>query len=353
MPADFQLGPVRIGPDRPPLFMPEIGANNDGDPAVAAQMVEDLARSGAKVAKFQFYTADELVADASRVTEWGPAGARRKECVGDMFARLSLKERDLADLFRHARNLGVEPFATPFSEKGADTLAEHGVKFFKVAASDVTHEPFLRHLGRMGLPVILSLGKCTLAEADRAVDVLFGAGCRSLALLHCIATYPAPHASMNLKVIPMLAQLFPECPIGLSDHSIGPEVAIAAVALGAQLVEKHVTLDRARPGPDHWFSLEIREVADTIRMLENAHAALGQPRKRVEACEAGGREKAVRSITLARDVAAGATLSHADLKVVRPGGGIAPGLLDAVVGMRVARDVAANTPLTWDHLKSA
>jgi len=353
MPADFQLGPVSIGPGLPPLFMPEIGANNDGDPAVAAQMVEELARAGAKVAKFQFYTADELVADTSRVTEWGPAGARRKERVGDMFARLSMKEHDLAGLFRHARGLGVEPFATPFSEAGADKLAELGVKFFKVAASDVTHEPFLRHLGRLGLPVILSLGKCTLGEADRAVDVLLGAGCPSLALLHCIATYPAPHASMNLKVIPMLAQLYPECPIGLSDHSIGPEVAIASVALGGQLVEKHVTLDRARSGPDHWFSLEIREVADTIRMLNNTQAALGQPRKRVEACESSGRDKAVRSISLARDLAAGATLTSADLKVVRPGGGIAPGLFDAVVGLRLARDVPANTQLTWDHLKSA
>ena len=352
MPAEFPFGSLRIGPAHPPLFLPEIGANNDGELAVAFDMLEQLAKSGAKAAKFQFYTANELVADSARVTEWGPVGARTRERVGDMFTRLSLTRADLAALVQRARELGVQGFATPFSEAGADTLAELGVPVFKVAASDVTHEPFLRHLGRLRLPVILSLGKCTLAEADRAVDVLLTAGCPELALLHCIATYPAPYHSMNLKVIPMLAQLYPDCPIGLSDHSIGPEVSIAAVALGASLIEKHVTLDKGRPGPDHWFSLEIKEVSGFIQMLQNTYSALGQPRKRVEACEASGRDKAVRSLTLACDLAAGSVLRAEHLKVVRPGGGITPNLLEAVIGLRVVCDVQANTTLTWEHLKN-
>lgn len=351
MPADFPLGPLRLGPAHPPLFIPEIGANNDGDPDVAAEMLEELAQAGAKVVKFQFYTAAELVADGDRVTEWGPVGTRTRERVGDLFARLTLSRADLAELFTHARNLGLHPFATPFSEQGADTLAELGVPLFKVAASDVTHEPFLRHLGRLGLPVILSLGKCTLAEGDRAVDVLLSCGCPALSLMHCIATYPAPYDAMNLRVIPMLEQIYPDSPIGLSDHSIGPEVAIAAVALGASLVEKHVTLDRARIGPDHWFSLEIRDTAQFIRMLEHTHAALGSARKRVESCEIGGRDKAVRSITLACDVSAGTVLTPEHLKVVRPGGGLAPAFFDAVIGLPIQRDTPAHTALTWEHFK--
>lgn len=351
MSTAFNIGNVPVGGDAPPLFIPEIGANHDGDAQVAAEMLTALAAQGAKVAKFQFYTADELVADTARIVEWGPEGARRREPVGAMFDRMSLKADELAVLFKQAHALGIEPFATPFSERGADKLAELGVSCFKVAASDVTHDPLLKHLASLHLPIILSLGKCTLGEADHAVDLLLSAGCTKLAILHCVASYPAPAEEMNLRNIPMLAQLYPECCVGLSDHSIGHEMCVAAVALGAQVVEKHVTLSRKREGPDHWFSAEIAEVGEITTLMQRVRSALGSTRKRVLGCEASGREKAVRSLTLAQDIRAGTPIESSHLKIVRPGGGIPPGMMDALLGMPVARDLKANTTLLWEHFK--
>ncbi|TDU70669.1 N-acetylneuraminate synthase [Prosthecobacter fusiformis] len=352
MAAQFLVGNVHVGgSSSPPLFIPEIGANHDGDPQVAAEMLIELASQGAKVAKFQFYTAEELVADTARIVEWGPADARRSEPVGDMFNRMSLKLPDLAVLFKQARELGIEPFATPFSEAGADKLAEIGARCFKVAASDVTHLRFLKHLAKMGLPIILSLGKCTLGESDTAIATLLDQGCTDLAILHCVATYPAPAEEMNLRTIPALVQLYPECCVGLSDHSLGHEMCIASVALGAQLIEKHVTLSRKREGPDHWFSAETGEVGEIITLMERVHSAMGTSRKRILACETNGREKATRSLTLAQNLEAGTIIEEHHLKVVRPGNGISPAMFDQVVGMKIAQSLQINTTLTWSHFK--
>lgn len=351
MSASLNIGNVPVGDNAPPLFIPEIGANHDGDAQVAAEMLTALAAQGARVAKFQFYTAEELVADTSRIVEWGPEHSRRREPVGAMFDRMSLKADELAVLFKQAHTLGIEPFATPFSERGADKLAEMGVSCFKVAASDVTHDPLLKHLASLHLPIILSLGKCTLGEADHAVDLLLNEGCTQLAILHCVASYPAPAEEMNLRNIPMLAQLYPECCVGLSDHSIGHEMCVAAVALGAQVVEKHVTLGRDREGPDHWFSAEISEVREIMTLMDRVQSALGSTRKRILRCEASGREKAVRSLTLAHDIRAGMPIEASHMKIVRPGGGIPPGMIDALIGLPVASDLKANTTLLWDHFK--
>ncbi|MDZ8189548.1 MAG: N-acetylneuraminate synthase family protein [Nostoc sp. ChiSLP02] len=349
--ANFPIGKIQIGDNTPPLVVAEIGANHDGNAKKAELMLQEIAATGAKAVKFQTYTAEELVADSQRIITWGSAGKEQQERIGDLFQRLSLPREAHADLFQVAHELGLEVFSTPFSEKGVDFLMELNVPAFKVAASDVNHLPMLRHIAQTGKPVFLSLGKCTLAEADTAIATLFESGCRELCIMHCVAQYPSPMEEMNLRVIPTLATLYPECAIGFSDHSLGTTAAIAAVALGASVIEKHVTLNQDSVGPDHWFSLNMAQLHQLVCGVKDTYTALGHPRKRVVACEESERKTSVRSLVLRHKVAAGHRLQPEDIKIVRPGGGIAPQFLDTVLGMKVSADLAENTVLQWEIFK--
>lgn len=350
--AQFSIGPVDIGDDRPPVVVAEIGANHDGSVDKAFEMLNDISKTGAKLVKFQLYTADELVADANRMVTWGPPGRERREQIGELFRRLSFPWEAMREAFAHARSLGLEPFATPFSEEGADKLIEIGARAIKIAASDVNHLPLLKHVARLGVPIILSLGKCTMSEADEAYECLKSNGCRDLALLHCVATYPSPMGEMNVRVIPALKHVYPDAVIGFSDHSIGTTAAVAAVALGAKMLEKHVTYDKGAEGPDHWFSLDMSDLAVLVCSAQDAYAALGHPRKRVLECEQVTRPKSTRSIIAAKDMPAGHVLSRDDLKIVRPGTGLPPRFLNDVLGMRLAVPLARNQPLKWECFKS-
>jgi sialic acid synthase SpsE len=349
--AGMSLNGRTIGGEALPLFVPEIGANHDGSPGKAERMLRALVEAGAEAVKLQLYTAEELVADPDRVIAWGPPERQRRETIGGLFDRLSLPRPAVADLLALGRELGVLTFATPFSEEGADFLAKHGVPCFKIAASDVGHLPLLRHVAQTGIPVILSLGKCTLGEAALAVETLSANGCTQLGLLHCVAEYPAPIEEMSLRTIEQLRRLFPDAVVGLSDHSIGDTAAIVAVALGAALVEKHVTESRDDEGPDHWFSVEIGEVAALQRRMREAALVLGKPRTGILHCELGERDTSTRSLVTRRPIRAGVPLVEADIKIVRPGTGLAPRLLEAVLGLCPVRDQPANTPLTWECFK--
>jgi N,N'-diacetyllegionaminate synthase len=349
--AEIRIGDRAVGPAHPPLLVAEVGANHDGSEARAADMLRRLVAAGAEAVKFQYYTSEALVSDPDRVITWGPPGRQRREAIGPLFDRLALSRDALARLFALGRSLGVIVFATPFDEQGADILAELGAPCFKIAASDVNHLPLLRHVARLGRPIILSLGKCTLGEADEAARALRESGARELCFLHCVAQYPAPMEQMNLRTIPVLAQLFPDAVIGLSDHSLGHAAPIAAVALGASMVEKHVTSSREDDGPDHWFSLEIDHVGELAAQLRDAHRALGAPRQGVIECEEEERRTSTRSLVTRRPVRAGEPLQRDDIKIVRPGTGLAPRHLEAVVGMRPTRDLPANTLLGWEWFR--
>ncbi|GAA1531586.1 N-acetylneuraminate synthase family protein [Nocardioides humi] len=347
----FQLGDRVVGAGAPPLLVSEIGANHDGDVDKAETMVRALAAQGAEAIKFQLYTAEELVADADRPVTWGPPGGEVTEAIGPMFDRLALPREAVRDLMRLGTELGMISFATPFSEDGIDYLEQVGVPGYKVAASDVGHLPFLRHIAQTGKPVILSLGKCTLGEAEEAIDTLLAHGASQLSVLHCVAEYPAPIADMNLRTIPMLQTMYPEMAVGLSDHSIGTTSAVAAVALGASIVEKHVTLSPQDVGPDHWFSMAIDEVGPLQQAMHDAHAALGVARKQVTPGEVAERRTAIRSLVVRRPLKAGDRLRADDLKAVRPGTGLPPRYLEVVDGMVLTRDLAADTPVTWDAFR--
>jgi len=336
---------------QPPVVIAEIGANHDGDPDKAKSMLDAIAKTGAQLVKFQLYSADDLVADKNLEVTWGPSGNKRTESVGAMFSRIALPAEAFKSLFQYARNLGLIPFATPFSEEGVNLLMDLNNPIFKIASSDVSHVHLLRHIAKTGKPVILSLGKSTLAEVDQAVSCLKDSSCKYLALLHCVASYPSPMNEMNLRTITLLKQIYSHCVVGFSDHSLGISAPLAAVALGAKIIEKHVTLDKNADGPDHWFSINMHQLKELVDGVRDVHAALGESSKRVLSCEQTGRKVATRSLFACRDLSAGHKISAEDIKIVRPGTGLRPDMLNAVEGMLLARSVKRNEPLTWDLFK--
>lgn len=340
-----------IGEGQPCFIIAEIGANHDGDLGRARDMIAQLAECGVDAVKLQLYTAGELLADPERVIRHGEPGQEVSESIGALFDRLVVPREACEDLFDYARSLGLIAFATPFSPEGATHLGALGMPLFKVAASDLCYFDMIDEIARWGKPAILSAGKCTLAEVDLSVSHARKAGIEGLGLLHCVAQYPAPHDEMRLSTIPVLKALYPDCVVGLSDHSIGIASALGAVALGAKIIEKHVTYDKDAPGPDHWFSADFAEMALLVREVRALEAALPGVRQGVLACETRERETSVRSLVTVRTLKAGEVVAKADIKAVRPGTGIHPADQEKIIGLRVPRDIAANHVLNWADFK--
>ncbi|KOP82299.1 N-acetylneuraminate synthase family protein [Cytobacillus solani] len=340
-----------IGYDDPTFIVAEIGANHNGDFELAKRSIRAAAEAGVDAVKFQTYTADELLSDHERIVSWGKSPALKSEKIGDMFNRLSLKRQWHLDLFNYAKSLGVIPFSTPFSLDGVRFLNELKVPCFKVAASDVNYLEMLTLLAKMNKPVMLSLGKCSLSEADIAINTLLNNGCKDLVIMHCVSQYPSPMEEMNLRVIKSTKAMYPECIVGFSDHSLGITSAIGAVVLGARVIEKHFTLNKQLDGPDHWFSLDPLEMKLLVNEIRNIELALGSPRKRVMPSEENERQTSIRSIVLNKDLNYGDIIRKEDIKFTRPGWGISPFDRDKIIGLKINKSLPKNTVLKWEYFK--
>lgn len=339
-----------VGDGHPILVVAEVGANHDGDVGTAHEMIDMVVDCGADAVKFQTYTSGELLSDSDRQISWGPPGREKHEQIGALFDRVKLPREAHEELFDHATDRGIIPFSTPFSEDGIDFLATLTPAMVKIASSDLCHLDLLRHAARLEVPILMSTGKATIAEVDVSVSAVRDAGCTDLALLHCIASYPAPHSALNLAVITTLRQMYPDTVIGYSDHSVGTTAAIAAVVLGASIIEKHVTYDTQADGPDHWFSSgpgELRSLVDAVR---EAEASIGTGRKSITPEEVEERRVSTRSLVTATSIAAGTPLRREHIKVVRPGTGIHPFDLPKVLGLATNTYLPENTALQWGHL---
>lgn len=320
----------------------EVGVNHNGDLAVARRMVRVAAECGADIVKFQAFTAAKIATGTA-----GAAAYQRRnagaETQMEMLRNLELSADDFAVLATDCRNAGVEFLATPFDMDMLPHLIALGMRIVKVASGELTNTPALRQIGATGLPVLLSTGMATLDEVAEAAGVLRAAGSGEVTLLHCTSLYPAPPEAINLTAMTTMRDRLGG-PIGYSDHSLGDHIAIAAVALGACVIEKHFTLDRTLPGPDHRASLEPDEFRTMVVRLRETAAALGDGVKRPHPSELDTRQLVRRSWHAARPLAAGAILQADDLVLKRPLGGMAPSA--ELVGRRLARAVAADMPLT-------
>jgi N-acetylneuraminate synthase len=350
-PGEVRVGDRLIGPGHPAFLIAEAGVNHNGDVDLARRLVDAAARAGADAVKFQTFKAERLVTRDAPKAAYQRRGTDASETQLEMLRRLELTEAHHAAIQAHCVDRGILFLSTPFDEPCADQLRGLGVPAFKVSSGDVTNLPFLQTLARKGLPLILSTGMSTLPEVNQAVAAIDGAtaGRCPLVLLHCVSSYPADPATANLRAMETMRQAF-GVPVGYSDHTPGLEVPLAAAALGACVVEKHFTLDRALPGPDHAASLEPEELEALVRGIRAVEAALGHGRKEPTAVELDVARVARKSIVAARDLAPTTVLTSDTLAVKRPGTGLPPAMLPEVMGRTVAVHVPEGTPLSLEML---
>ncbi|GAA3931504.1 pseudaminic acid synthase [Hymenobacter algoricola] len=346
--ATHSIGGRLVGPDQPPFIIAELSGNHNQDLSRGLAIVDAMAAAGAHAIKLQTYTADTMTLPGVHRIE-DPNSLWYGRELHDLYQEAHTPWEWHKPLFERAKAHGMLAFSSPFDESAVDFLETLDVPAYKIASFENTDWPLLRRVAATGKPVIMSTGASTLAEVAEGVAILREAGCHDLTLLKCTSTYPATPQNTNLRTIPHLVQLYADCVIGLSDHTMGVGVAVAAVALGASVIEKHVTLRRADGGVDSAFSLEPAEVASLVAETERAWQALGQIQYGVQRAEENSRLYK-RSLYVAQDIAAGQLFTKENLRVVRPGDGLPPRYFDQLLGKPARQSLSAGKPLTWDAL---
>ncbi|MBV9499257.1 MAG: N-acetylneuraminate synthase, partial [Acidobacteriaceae bacterium] len=289
-----------IGPGLPCLLIAEAGVNHNGSLDMALRLVDAAVDAGADIVKFQTFKSEEVVTPQAPKADYQLQNSGRDESQLEMIKRLELPEEAFSTIQSHCRERGIVFLSTPFDCHSADLLYGMGVPAFKIPSGEITNHPFLAHIARKGKPLIVSTGMSDLQEVANAVEVLHAAANRELVLLHCVSNYPAAPACVNLRVMKTLEERF-GVPVGYSDHTEGTAIALAAAAMGACVIEKHFTLDRTLPGPDHRASIEPLELAAMVRSVRDVEAALGDGVKRPAAGEGNTAAVARRSLVAAHD----------------------------------------------------
>lgn len=348
MAESIQIGGVKVGPDAPPFIIAEMSGNHDGSLDRALAIVDAAAEAGAHAIKLQTYTADTITIDADtpafRISSGHALWGHRR--LYDLYAEAHTPWEWHGPIFERARDLGILAFSSPFDPTAVDFLAGLDVPAYKIASSEIVDLPLVRKAAEQGKPIIISTGMASVSEIDAAVKAARGAGNDQIVVLSCTADYPADPASANLRSIPVLAEAF-QTLVGLSDHTMGVGVAVASVAFGACVIEKHVTLGREEGGVDSAFSLEPHELETLVRETDVAWQALGQSRIGARESEREGL-RFRRSLYVTTDVRAGDLVSPDNVRSIRPAGGLAPDLYSVVAGRPFRVDAVKGTPLTWD-----
>jgi N-acetylneuraminate synthase len=339
-----------VGEGHPTFIIAELSANHGQDPERAIELVHAAARAGADAVKLQTYTPDTMTIRSSR--EWfriGPGTLWEGRTLYDLYGEASTPWEWHPRLQEAAAEAGVLMFSTPFDPTAVGYLERLDMPAYKIASFEILDLALIRAVAETGKPIILSTGMATLDEIEDAVGAAREAGNEQLALLKCTSGYPAAPDEMNLRTIPDLRSRF-EVPIGLSDHTLGVTVAVAAVALGARIVEKHFTLSRDEPGPDSAFSLEPVEFEEMVDAVRTVERALGEVHYGTSERESASRVFR-RSLFVVADMAAGDRFTEANVRAIRPGHGLAPKHLEKVLGCRAATDIELGTPLSWDLVR--
>jgi pseudaminic acid synthase len=348
--STVSIGKFKVGNEHPPFIIAEMSGNHNQSLDRALAIVEAAARAGAQALKLQTYTADTITLDVHKNefqiqdgnSLWN--GKSLYRLYKEAYTPWEWHE----PIMKRANELGMVCFSSPFDETAVDFLETLNVPAYKIASFENIHIPLIRKVAATGKPLIISTGMASLAELNDAVSAAREAGCKDIILLKCTSTYPALPVNSNIATIPHMKNLF-ECQIGLSDHTMGIGVAVAAVSLGATVVEKHFTLSRADGGVDSAFSLEPEELKSLVIETERAWQSIGNIKYGPTKAE----EKSLvfrRSLYISKDVKSGDTLTRENLSCVRPGLGMAPKYFDQVIGLKVNHDAVKGTPLSWELL---
>jgi N,N'-diacetyllegionaminate synthase len=350
MVATVEIAGRKVGPDQPCFIIAEAGVNHDGNLDKALSLIDAASRSGADAVKFQTFVAARLVTRNAPKAAYQMGNTDPAESQYEMLRRLELSPESHRKLLAHCRQKEILFLSTPFDEESADLLVALGVAAFKVSSGEITNLPLLSHLARYHKPMIISTGMSCLSEVESAVRTVERAGNSEIVLLHCVSNYPASPADANLRAMATMGKAL-GVPVGYSDHTLGIEVAIAAVALGACVIEKHLTLDRTLPGPDQQASLEPDEMAQMVRSIRAVEAALGHGRKEPAASEAKIAAVARKSLFAARDIPAGTKLTEEMIDIKRPGTGLPPEMRPRLIGRTMRVSLSAGEPFAMEALE--
>ncbi|AFD09297.1 N-acetylneuraminate synthase [Solitalea canadensis] len=335
------------------LIIAEAGVNHNGDINLAKKLIDVAADAGVDYVKFQTFKAEKLVSKSAKKAEY------QERNIGDgddfqftMLKKLELDENTHRLLIDYCNSKGVKFLSTAFDLDSIDLLSDLGVDLFKVPSGEITNYQYLKKIGSTGKPIIVSTGMSDLNEIKDAVALLKESGTNesNITVLHCNTEYPTPMRDVNLLAMNTIANEL-SVPVGYSDHTLGIEVPIAAVALGAICIEKHFTLDRSMPGPDHKASLEPVELKAMVSAIRNIEMALGDGTKQASASESKNKDVARKSIHLLRDLPSGHILVESDLIMKRPGNGISPMELPSIIGLKLKRSLHEDSMLNWDDLE--
>jgi N,N'-diacetyllegionaminate synthase len=341
----FAIGGRRVGGGEPAYVIAEAGANHNRDLGLARELIDVAASAGANAVKFQTYTGSALYSAKTPRFEY----LKDERSPAELLDALALPREWQPQLAEHARSRGIAFFSSPFDQDAVDSLASVGVPAMKIASFELVDLPLIRYAAAVGVPIILSAGMATYGEIEDALGAVKETGNREVALLRCASVYPASAEIMNLRAMATMREAF-GIPVGLSDHTEGISVAVGAAALGAELVEKHFTLNRNMEGPDHPFALEPDELKAMVAGVREVEAALGNGRlEGPSEAEAGEMYRlARRSVVAAADIPAGTTITREMLTTKRPGYGIKPKDIDVLVGRPARVDIEFDDVITWE-----
>lgn len=355
---EIRVGEKIIGANPPVFVIAEAGVNHNADPRLAEKLIVQAAKAGADAIKFQTYSAEKLVTRnapkyyVDTMEQW-----RKKENpTGYQFDEFNVVDKFPKEAYYNVvelcRKLGIVFISTPFDEESADFLEELDVPAFKIASGDITYLSFLYYVARKRRPIFLSTGCSTIGEIEQAIDVIHSAGNEDLVLLHCTLSYPSEVRDANLNMMRTMQTIFPDFPIGLSDHTLGTLVPVLAASHGARVIEKHYTIDKSLPhSTDHFMSVDPKELKEMIEDIKSATLAMGKSRKGPVDCEHLARLYARRSIVTVRGIPQGTKITEDMVAVKRPGTGIDPKFLAIVLGLTTQQDILEDTVISWDMMR--
>jgi N,N'-diacetyllegionaminate synthase len=347
---EIRIGNRIIGKDHPCYIIAEAGINHNGDIKLAKKLVKAAAKSGADAVKFQTFSADSIATKTAQKAAYQKRISDASESQYEMLRRLELSRDSFSLLSEYAETCGIEFLSSPFDLNSAELLESIGVRAFKIPSGEITNIPLLEHVGKYKKPVVLSTGMAEMDEIHEGISAIHRGGAKQIVLLHCVTSYPTPLETANLLMITTLAKEF-VVPVGFSDHTEGVIAATLARALGACVIEKHFTLDRNLPGPDHKASLEPAELAELVQQVRLVERALGDGKKHIGKTEAAIRKIARKSLVAATAIPKGTRITRDMIDMKRPGTGIETKNLKEVVGKRAGKAIRKDTVLSWDMLQ--
>jgi N-acetylneuraminate synthase len=346
----IKIGNTFIGPGERAFLIAEIGVNHNGSIALAKKLIDKAYQAKVDAVKFQTFSADRLVTRNAPQAKYQEENTKKDQTQYQLLKRLELTPDDFYELKKHCQQLGIQFLSSPFDEEAVNLLEEIGVEAYKIPSGEITNLPYLAHVASKNKPVILSTGMATIPEITEAVKIIKSIGNQEIILLQCTSSYPTKPEDANLRVMDTLRSLF-NCPVGFSDHTLGCEIAIAAVAMGADVVEKHFTLDKSMEGPDHKASINPKDLIYLVQSIRKIEAAIGDGKK-IPTQEEKNISKFVRkSIYANQDIHANERITNEKLVIQRPGDGLPPSALKSILGKKAKVTIKKGTKITLRLVK--